>query len=310
MKIGLTGATGFLGRSISKHMFAAGHQVVAWRRPDTERPLWESPNDPTNPSAIRWIEGRLGDRDAADQLAAESDVIIHAGLKRSGASFVDAPDDPVEYFQSNVIGSLQLIEAAAAAKVQKFVFVSSGTVHDRILPGDSIDETHPLWPSSLYGAYKASVETIVHAYGFSGKLNVCTLRPTAIYGVADPVESSKWYAIIRDIVAGRSVDASGGSKSVHVDDVATAIDTLIQTDETVAGETFLCSDRLISTHEVATIARRLSGSDSAITGTAKQSKHEIDTAKIRRLGVTFSGTSLLESTIQQLVDHIRLGTSR
>ena len=85
---------------------------------------------------------------------------------------------------------------------------------------------------------------MVHAYGFGGKLSVCTLRPTAIYGVADPVEESKWYELIKDVAAGNAVEPIGGSKAVHVADVARAIRILLETDQPIAGETYNCSDRM------------------------------------------------------------------
>ncbi|TWU57407.1 NAD-dependent epimerase/dehydratase family protein [Rubripirellula reticaptiva] len=295
MKIGLTGATGFLGQAFVKRVVAEGHTVIAWRR-DSNSQL-----DAAS-SGVTWINGRLGDQDAAIELAERSDVIVHAGLDRSSDGFMDWPADPSAYFQTNVIGSLQLIEAATSHSVRRFVFVSSGAVHEKIAINYPLDETHPLWPGSIYGAYKASVETLIHAYGHSQRLSCCSVRPTAIYGAADPVADSKWFSLVQAIIAGRSVDVSGGSKSVHVDDVVDTIRLLLETDQRIDGETYNCCDRMISEHEVAMIAKRLSKSESVISGSEKVAKNKIDTSKIQKLGFTFGGTSKLEATIRTLID--------
>ena len=306
MNIAVTGASGFLGRYIVSEMLAGGHRVDAWfrgeREPEFHDPCERSRSTESN---LRWLPGRLGDQDSVDRLLSGVDAVVHSALFHEGPNFMADPSDPVRYFEINFIGSLQLLQAAAQRELKRFVYISSGSVHQRVLGDRPLDETHPLWPETLYGASKASVETLVHAYGFSGKLNCCTIRPTAIYGIADPFESSKWYDLITDVVNEKSVEATGGSKEVHAADVATAIRLVLETDESISGETFNCSDRMISRHEVAEIAKRLSGSNAEISGQPKVAKNQIDTAKIERLGMRFGGTELLEKTIQRMLDSRR-----
>lgn len=293
MKVGVTGATGFLGRYLVSELIDRGHSVVAWK---SRRRHAHHRGD------VHWIDGRLGDAPSSDDLASQCEAIIHAALVR-GDSFTHDPDDVCDYFRSNVIGSLQLIDASAHHSHRRFVFLSSGAVHEKVLPGKSIDETHPLWPGSIYGAYKASVETLIHAYGIAGKLSACSLRPTSIYGVDDPIEDSRWYELVRQIVAGETVVASGGSKSVSVAEVARAARILLETNEPVAGETYACCDRLISNYEVAEIAKRICGSGASLSGQPKTGGNVIETAKIQRLGMRFGGGEL-EATIAELVSRV------
>lgn len=297
MKIAVTGARGFLGKYLVNELVNAGHQVRAWSRTP---PSGETPNG----EAVTWIRGSLDDADSIDQLTAGADVILHSALFRTGSSFIDTAADPIRFYQTNVIGTHRLIESAVTAGVRRMVSISSGAVHDRIVPGRPLDETHPLWPGSLYGAAKASIETLVHAYGLSGALNICSLRPTAIYGLADPAQESKWYDIIADVQSGKDVNVAGGSKEVHAADVATAARILIETDKSVAGETYNCTDRMISRHEVATITKQLTGSPSQISGQPKQAANTMDTAKIRNLGATFGGTQKLTATIAEIIASI------
>ena len=294
MKFALTGATGFVGQYLIDQLIDQGHSVRAWCRC--------SPNEDSLDRRVEWVQGNLRDEDSAFRLVDGSDVVIHGAVDREGESFLDEPKDPVQFFQSNVIGSMCLLQASAKVKTSRFIFISSGAVHDRIVDGRPLDETHPLWPNSLYGSYKASTETLVHHFGGSGKLNACSLRPTVIYGVANPIENSKWFSLIQKVKHGENVDVGGGSKCVHVSDVAKSAILLSTTDHPVAGETFNCCDRMISNDEVAEIACRLSGSDSVRAGIRKTAKHQIVTEKIQDLGMSFGGSRLLESTVSQLLN--------
>ena len=99
---------------------------------------------------------------------------------------------------------------------------------------------------------------------------------------------------------GESVECRGGGKEVHAADVARAVEILL-TAEAVAGEVYNCFDRYVSQHEVASIAKQLSGSGSEIRGTVPTPKHQIVTEKLGRLGMTFGGRPLLEQTIRQML---------
>jgi hypothetical protein len=85
--------------------------------------------------------------------------------------------------------------------------------------------------------------------------------------------------------------------------VARAVEILL-TAESVAGEVYNCYDRYISEYEVASTAKRLSGSHSEIQGTPSTPKHHIVTEKLQRLGMTIGDRALLEHTIQQMLDEL------
>lgn len=141
--------------------------------------------------------------------------------------------------------------------------------------------------------------------GTSGKLRAATVRPTSVYGVAQPVENSKWFGIVQQICQGQDVNVTGGSKTVHASDVVKAIRLLLDQDDSITGQTYNCCDRMISDHQVACIAKRIANSDSVITGQPKVAKHKIETGKIEALGMRFGGDRLLEQTIADLVTAIR-----
>ena len=294
MQIALTGATGFIGRYIANHLAGQGHSLRCWHRACSNREGFDQISD------LQWVEGDLGDGDSANALVEGCDAVVHAALYRSGMGFHGAEGDLLEFVKKNVVGTLELIEAARRVNVGRFVFISTCAVHEKILDDRPLDEAHPLWATSHYGAYKAAIEKFVHSYGLGQGYPICAVRPTGVYGVARPIENSKWHDLVSAIVRGETVQCSRGGKEVHASDVAKAVGVLLTADG-IAGEAFNCYDRYVSEFDVATLAKELSGSASQIVGQPMRPKHQIVTDKIRALGMQFGGDALLKQTVAELV---------
>lgn len=299
MTVGITGATGFLGRYVVKHLSGKGHACRGWYREGSDRGGFEELGE-----SVSWVKGALGEADAAGELVRDCDAVVHVALHRPGAGFRGAEGDVVDFVRQNVLGTLQLIEAARAAGVPRFIFISTCAVHEKILDDRPLDEAHPLWPMSHYGAHKAAIEKFVHCYGLGQGYDICALRPTGIYGLARPVAESRWFELVRAVVRGERVECTRGGKEVHVQDVARAVEVLL-TAKNVAGEAYNCYDMYVSEYDVARLARELSGSSAEIGGERRQPKHQIQTGKLRQLGMEFGGDALLRETIAQLVAAVR-----
>jgi len=298
MLIAITGGTGFIGRYVIKKLIAQGHQVRAWYRESSDRTGFE-----TFVSSIDWRLGTLGDFDDAQNLVAGCDAVVHAALDRPGQGFQSSEGDLIDFCRINILGSLQLIQAAVEADVSRFVFVSSCAVHDRILDDRALDETHPTWSASHYGAYKAAVEQYVYSFGLGKEYPICALRPTGVYGENHPLHRSKWFDLVQRVVRGERVECQGGGKEVHACDVAKAIALLLQAQPNeIQGQVFNCYDCYISRYEVASLTKRISGSEAMIEGGTTSPKHQIETEKLRRLGMTFGGKEQLEATIRNMVE--------
>jgi nucleoside-diphosphate-sugar epimerase len=166
-----------------------------------------------------------------------------------------------------------------------------------------LDETHPVWPTSHYGAHKAAIEKFVHSYGLGMGYPICALRPTGVYGLTHPPEDSKWFDMVKAVAQGRDVVCEHGGKEVHAADVAKAVEILLKAKaEQIAGEAFNCYDRYVSEWDVAHLARQISGSRGQIQGHQTSPKNEIVNDKIRRLGMEFGGEKLLSDTVAKLVE--------
>ncbi len=115
-----------------------------------------------------------------------------------------------------------------------------------------------------------------------------------------PAKHSKWFALVRAIARGEDVTCARSGKEVHAANVARATRILLTAAE-IASEAFNCYDRYVSEHEVAMLAKSLSGSRSAIDGVAPQPKNQIITDKPRALGMTFGAQPLLKQTVRELL---------
>jgi nucleoside-diphosphate-sugar epimerase len=172
--------------------------------------------------AIEWLPGSLGDQAAVRELVRGADAVVHAAVQWEGPRNRGrgSHGDPGVFFGVNLAGSLQLFQTAFEAGVSRFVFLSTCAVHEVILDDRPLDEAHPLWPTSYYGAHKAALEAFVHSYGLGEGWPICALRPTGIYGLAQPPEASRWYDLVGRVLRGERVESAGGGKEVHAADVA------------------------------------------------------------------------------------------
>ncbi len=298
MRIAVTGATGFLGRYIVEELASQGHKLRCWYRPSSDTHGFRSRVD-----QLEWVTGELSDPSAMTHLVTGCQAVVHSALYRPGAGFIGAEGDLIKFVERNVMGTLRLIEAARKAEVGRFVFISTCAVHDVILDDRPLDETHPLWPKSHYGAHKAAIEAFVHSYGLGAGFPICALRPTGIYGLARPAAHSKWFGLINAVTRGESVTCQRGGKEVHAADVARAVGLCLQASaDQIAGQSFNCYDRYISEYEVATITRELTASSASVHGESTRPRHEIGTGKLRQLGMEFGGQPLLEQTIRQMLE--------
>jgi nucleoside-diphosphate-sugar epimerase len=303
MRIAVTGATGFLGRYIVRHLAGAGHELRCWYRHGSDRSNFER-----EAGAIEWLPGDLGDASASRALIQGVDALVHgavqwAGPRNRGRGSHGADD---VFFGVNLTGSLRLFQDAFEANVPRCVFISTCAVHEVILDDRPLDETHPLWPTSFYGAHKAALEKFVHSFGLGEGWPICALRPTGIYGVAHPAETSRWFDLVGQVVRGAPITSAKGGKEVHAADVARAVALLLTADGgVIAGQAFNCCDRYISEEEVARIAKELTGSASEISALNRGPKHQIDTRRLRALCMTFGGEALLRRTVQELVNRPR-----
>lgn len=251
MLIAITGATGFVGSYTVATLKRRGHTVRALVRRTSRR-------EHITANVDEWVFGDLADPQAQAGLVAGVDGIIHAAVDWNALATA-----PTVTFSRNVLASLQLLDAARLAGANQFVFVSSVAVYDQILQDRKLDENHPTWPGSLYGAYKAAIEPHLKAYHQQFGMNTSSWRPAAVYGLDPNLSRSQWYALVKSVMEGHPVSTAQGGKITHVQDVADALADAIG-DEAVAGQFYNLVDRHMYWQEAAEMARDITGSAAVI----------------------------------------------
>lgn len=166
----VTGASGFLGLAVVSALSRTGERVVG---------LDPAPA-PADGGAIAMIPERVGTVGELARLMGAHAVtkVVHAGGV-SGPML--ARTDPVAICQANVGASINLIEAARAAGVHRFVYCSSAAVFGHT-PSAPVPDDAPLRPTNLYGASKAACDLLLGAYRDHYGLDAIGLRLSNIYG--------------------------------------------------------------------------------------------------------------------------------
>ena len=299
MKIAITGLTGFLGHYLAKN---------SSRGMFISRLLYGTPAISCISRIIRkkitFHKGDLTDKETINKFVQGADVVIHMAYERQGATFHEAANRDIKRFvEANLLGSIELLDAAKQAGIKQFIFISSCAVYGRIYPNIKLDELHPLLPDSNYGAYKASVEAFCHAYYLSKAFDTTIFRPVGIYGINPHLAHSAWYNIVKDIKHGGNVEVSEGGKVVNVEDVVRAIDLAIDNIE-AAGKIYNLVDFYVDNMSIARMAKEMCTSQSNISGTPRQPINTIDNTKSRALGVRYAGNNDLKRYIQELINRI------
>ncbi len=155
----VTGGAGYIGSHTCVELLSAGHDVTVFDN--------FCNSQPEALARVERITGRkptlvLGDiRDSAALTAAlrasGATAVIHfAGLKAVGESV----QNPLAYYDNNVVGTVRLLEAMAACSVKTLVFSSSATVYGdpQFLP---LTEDHPLSATNPYGQTKLVIENML-----------------------------------------------------------------------------------------------------------------------------------------------------
>lgn len=175
----VTGAAGFIGSHVCEALLARGHEVVGVDN-----------FDPFYPRAVK--EHNLGDlRRAKGFRFVESDIVRQA-LPLDGVSVVlhlaarpgvrPSLEDPAPYSETNVTGTVRVLEAARRAGIARLVFGSSSSVYGEATPAPFAEDAAAVSPISPYAASKRAGELMAQAFAHLYGMQICCLRFFTVYG--------------------------------------------------------------------------------------------------------------------------------
>jgi dihydroflavonol-4-reductase len=207
----VTGANGFLGSAVVRALLADGVAARAFVRPGSDRRNLVGVD-------AEIVEGELGDRESLAKAAANCAAVFHVA-----ADYRLWVADPKPMYRANVQGSVNVLEAAAAAGAARMVYTSSVAVLGIHRDRTPADESTPVSVADMVGHYKRSkflAEQAVRRRAAEIGFPVVTVNPSTPIGPRD-IKPTPTGRILLDAAAGRMpayVDT--GLNLVHVDDVA------------------------------------------------------------------------------------------
>lgn len=183
MKCLILGGGGFMGSHLSEALLAGGYAVRIFDRPNLNR-FKSFQRD----EAVEWIEGDFINREHVDNAVSGCDIIYHlvsTTLPRS------SNENPAYDVETNVIGTLHLLEAVRKHKAKKVIFVSSGGTVYGIPKEIPIKESHPTEPICSYGISKLAIEKYINLFHLLHGIEYCVLRLANPFGERQSVSAAQ-----------------------------------------------------------------------------------------------------------------------
>ncbi|HVO91632.1 MAG TPA: NAD(P)-dependent oxidoreductase [Terriglobales bacterium] len=193
MNVLITGA-GLIGSNAARHVVDAGHKAVLFDL---------SPNRD-------YIQKVVG-KDKADVVAADMrdlpallsalekfnvDTLVHTAGLIGGR----VQENSYTGATNNILGTINILEAARLRKLRRVVYVSTFGVYERGKIADTvIKESHPIGGHNLYATTKVCSEHLVHAYAAMYNLDTVIIRPGGVFGRGFYVGGSTVGMVMRDL---------------------------------------------------------------------------------------------------------------
>ena len=230
MRVLVTGANGFIGRALSRELLRRGRRVRAAVRREAELP----------DGCASRVVGDIGPdtdwREALEGIDAVAHLAARVHVERESAA------DPLAAFRrTNVAGTLQLARSAAAAGIERFIFLSSVKVLGEGAPDKTFTDSSPPDPRDPYSVSKREAETDLLELAGRTSLGVVIIRPPLVYG---PGVGGNFRSLLRLIDRGVPLPIAGIANRrslLYVGNLVDAVDLCLCHDA-AAGQTYLIRD--------------------------------------------------------------------
>lgn len=230
-KILMTGATGFIGKALTKHLVLKNLDLVAAVRKHSTQ---------ISPQIQQVVTGdQMPDTDWSTALAGV-DVVIH--LAGRAHLLKDAAADPLaEYRRANTASTLNLARQAAIAGTKRFIFVSSIKVNGEMTTRKPFTPDEVVTPEDPYGVSKFEAELGLRDIAEKTGMEVVIIRPPLVYGPGAP---GNFGLLIRAVARGIPLPLGAIHNKRSLVAVSNLVDliTLCIKHPAAANQTFMASD--------------------------------------------------------------------
>ena len=216
----VTGASGCIGAWIVKQIAERGDRAVVFDLSDSPRRM----RLVMEPEQLARVESMVGD---VAHGGAVSEALRDSGARRvihlAGLQVPACRADPAGGALVNVIGTLNVFEAARLTEVERVVYASSAAVYGAFADDVPVNEATPCEPATHYGIFKRANEGNARVYHLDHGLSSVGLRPLTVYGVgrdqgltSDPTKAMKAAVVGRPF----QIRFGGATDFIYVADIA------------------------------------------------------------------------------------------
>ncbi len=228
MNILVTGGTGFIGSHLTEELMQKGHTVYSMVRTPEKRTYIEQ-------KGAILVHCDLSDKNAIARIMEDIEVVYHlASLRGEGRGSSKG------YWETNVEGTRNLLDAACKENIKRFVYCSTVGVTGWVtrLPGT---EDHQYNPQGVYHKTKYEAEKLSLEYHEKNGVPVTVIRPVITYG---PRDDGMIYKLAKLINDGRFYTIGSGENRLHllyIKNLVYAFKLLLEKPNSI-GETYIIAD--------------------------------------------------------------------
>ena len=255
----VTGGTGFVGCNIVKALAQRGHQVVCFDQvpPESLVKAYHSAHS----SSIEYVQGDILNPGDLQRAVAGQQVtkVVHAAVFTGLRQDIER-DHCRSIVDINVTGTANLLGLAMELDIERFLYVSSGSVYGEGLdPTKVLREDGQLYPRTLYAVTKYTSELLTRRFGELNGFPTVSTRLSSPYGPMEKVTGhraimSVFYEWTRDAVRGDPVrvgDRAAGRDYTYVADTAEAVCSILDSPSLIYSEYNVASGRVHTLDDIA-----------------------------------------------------------
>ncbi len=294
MKVALTGATGFIGKYIALEFMKPGDKVRALVRPTSDVGFLKA-------GGAELVRGDFDSDSAMQDLLVGADALIHCGYWHDK----DETEEPMTWFELNVLSSLKMLEWCRRAGIRRYVFISTGAVYGHLIdPTKPRDESTGAFPRGGYAAYNRAVEVYVDAYRLefdmagSTSIRLCGRN----IGVNRRLDFCPYLDILRAAIANQDIHVRGFDQFDCCVDVARNLRLLCTLPMEKVQSVYCFTDEARPMREIAeAIVRALGSRSRVVEDPSEEPFVGTSNARLKAAGGTFSGLDGIEAYAREML---------
>ena len=272
----ITGGAGYIGSACAAALLADGYQVTIFDNFSTGQARYV-------PAGAMVVEGDITDLTALRAVFAQSTFacVIHCAAKKAVG---ESELQPAAYFQTNVVGAANVLQALTEQSVSRLIFSSTAAVYAAPADGALLTEQSPRAPQNVYGVTKHLVEQMIEQYARVGALPHYTIfRYFNVVGDADlhyqEQSPQNLFPLVMQAVRGErelaifgtdypTADGTGVRDYIDLRDLVTAHQAALATEQ--SGTYNLSTGQGHSVRAVIEMFRAVTGADLPVTASPRR----------------------------------------